>query len=114
MHPLTLVPVTVYVIVPARGVKGTPSVTPLSHTYGTDVVTFKVMAVPSQIVWSSPASIVGSGSTIISRVVIEAHCPTFGVKVYVVVPAVLVETAGDQVPVIAFVDVVGRTGAASP
>ena len=38
-----------------------------------------------------------------------AHNPTVGVKVYVWVPSVVVEiTAGDQVPVIPFVEVVGK------
>jgi predicted peroxiredoxin len=42
-------------------------------------------------------------------VVVVAHNPNVGVKVYVCVPSVVVEiTAGDQVPVIPFVEVVGR------
>jgi hypothetical protein len=42
-------------------------------------------------------------------VVVVAHNPTVGVKVYVCVPIVVVEiTAGDQAPVIPFVEVVGR------
>jgi hypothetical protein len=44
------------------------------------------------------------------RVVLAAHCPEVGVKVYVAVPTAAVLTAGDQVPVIEFVDVVGKTG----
>ena len=47
-------------------------------------------------------------------VVVVAHCPTAGVKVYTVVPAVEVLTvAGFHVPVIAgvFVELVGNTGA---
>jgi hypothetical protein len=43
-------------------------------------------------------------------VVVEAHWPAVGVNVYVAVPRVAVLTAGDQVPVIEFVDVVGKTG----
>ena len=53
-------------------------------------------------------------STVISSVVDEAHCPAFGVKVYVVVPVFAVETAGAHIPEIALVDVVGRTGAVEP
>jgi predicted peroxiredoxin len=42
-------------------------------------------------------------------VVVVAHSPTVGVKVYVCVPSVVVEiTVGDQVPVIPFVEVVGK------
>ena len=39
-------------------------------------------------------------------VVVLAHCPTLGVKVYVVV--VVLFNAGDQVPVTPLVDVVGK------
>lgn len=53
-------------------------------------------------------------STVISRVVDEAHCPAFGVNVYAVVPVFAVETAGDHVPEIALFDVIGRTGAVEP
>jgi hypothetical protein len=38
--------------------------------------------------------------------VVLAHCPNDGVKVYTVVAWVFI--VGDQVPVIPFVDVVGR------
>ena len=49
------------------------------------------------------------GLTVILIVVVVAHNPTVGVKVYVCVPSVVVEiTAGDQVPVIPFVEVVGK------
>jgi hypothetical protein len=50
------------------------------------------------------------------NVVVTAHCPAVGVKVYTVVPATAVLTAGAHVPVIAgmLVDVVGITGAALP
>jgi hypothetical protein len=42
-------------------------------------------------------------------VVVVAHNPTVGVKVYVCVPSVVVEiTAGNQVPVIPFVEVVSK------
>ena len=50
--------------------------------------------------------------TVIFSVVVVAHCPAFGVKVYVVVPAVAVLTAGAQTPTIAgkSFELVGRTG----
>jgi hypothetical protein len=49
---------------------------------------------------------------VISIVVVEAHCPAFGVKVYVVVPvlAVLI-VAGFQVPVIPLLEVAANVGA---
>jgi hypothetical protein len=52
--------------------------------------------------------------TVMLNVVVLAHNPAVGVKVYTVVPAEAVLTAGAQVPVIPFVDVVGNTGAAAP
>ena len=54
---------------------------------------------------------VTGASTVMLRVVEIAHCPALGVKVYVVVPAVAVLTAGLHVPVIPLLDVVGNTGA---
>jgi hypothetical protein len=51
--------------------------------------------------------------TVTSNVVVEPHCPGSGVNVYVP-DAVLLTVAGDQVPVIPFVDVVGRAGATDP
>ena len=45
--------------------------------------------------------------------VVKAHCPAVGVKVYVPV-AVLLTVAGLQVPVIPSFEVRGRTGAAAP
>ena len=47
------------------------------------------------------------------KVVLIAHCPAVGVKVYVAVPAVAVLTVGDHVPEIegVFVELVGNTGA---
>ena len=49
---------------------------------------------------------------VISIVVTLAHWPVFGVKVYVVVPvADVLIVAGDHVPVIPLVDVVGKIGA---
>ena len=50
--------------------------------------------------------------TTIDMVVGAPHAPVVGVKVYVVVPAVLVLiVAGFHVPATPFVDVVGSTGA---
>jgi hypothetical protein len=53
------------------------------------------------------------GLTATVNVVVDAHWPASGVKVYVPL-AVLLTTAGDHVPVIPFVDVVGNVGATSP
>ena len=50
--------------------------------------------------------------TVIVNVAVVAHCPAIGVKVYVVV-AVLFK-AGDQVPVIPFVEVVGNAAKVAP
>ena len=49
---------------------------------------------------------------VIVRVVIVAHCPAVGVKVYVVVAVLLM--AGLQEPVMPFVDVVGNAGIEAP
>jgi hypothetical protein len=56
---------------------------------------------------------VTDGVTVISIVTdAVAHCPAFGVKVYVVVPAVVVLiAAGLQVPVMPLFDVAGKAGA---
>jgi hypothetical protein len=53
------------------------------------------------------------GVTVTLSVAVEAHCPLFGVKVYVPL-AVLSITAGDHVPVIPFKEVVGKVGAVVP
>jgi len=50
--------------------------------------------------------------TVITIVLVVAHCPAFGVKVYVVVAVLLI--AGDHVPVIPFVEVVGSAANAAP
>ena len=44
--------------------------------------------------------------------VVVAHCPAVGVKVYVVV--IVLSNAGDHVPVIPLFDVVGKAAKASP
>ena len=50
------------------------------------------------------------GFTVTVNVVVVAHSPAFGVKVYVPL-AVLLTVAGLQVPLMPFVDRVGKTGA---
>lgn len=55
---------------------------------------------------------VGRARMVTSIVVVEAHCPVFGVKVKVNVPGVdVLIVAGFHVPEIPLVDVVGNTGA---
>ncbi len=55
------------------------------------------------------------GSTVMLRVVVVAHCPTFGVNVYTVVPGVAVLTGESHVPVIGveLVELVGNIGVAA-
>jgi hypothetical protein len=53
------------------------------------------------------------GLTVTSIVVVVAHWPASGVNVYVPL-AVLLTAAGDQVPVMPLVDVVGNVGATEP
>ena len=68
----------------------------------------------------SPLQISATGSnvgvtmafTVMVKVSVVAHCPAVGVKVYVVV--VVLSNAGDHVPVIPFVDVVGNAERLSP
>jgi hypothetical protein len=50
--------------------------------------------------------------TVIVNVVVVAHCPTVGVKVYRVVAMLLI--AGDHVPLIPFVEVVGNAANTAP
>ena len=52
------------------------------------------------------------GLTVIVKVAVVAHWPAAGVKVYVVVVVLLI--AGAHVPVIPFVDVVGRAERGAP
>jgi hypothetical protein len=44
---------------------------------------------------------------------LEAHCSGLGVKVYVVV-VVLSMVAGDQVPVLLFIEIAGKAGTVCP
>jgi hypothetical protein len=52
------------------------------------------------------------GVIVIVSVVVVAHCPAVGVKVYVVVTVLLI--AGDQVPVMPFWELVGKAGIEAP
>jgi hypothetical protein len=52
------------------------------------------------------------GLTVIIKVVVVAHCPAFGVKVYVVVAVLF--NAGAQVPVMPLVDVTGNGASVAP
>jgi hypothetical protein len=56
---------------------------------------------------------VATAFTVTDKLAVLAQSPTVGVKVYVPL-AVLLTVAGLQVPVIPFVDVVGKTGAVAP
>ena len=67
---------------------------------------------PEQIAATAANVGVINGLTVIVSVVVTAHCPAVGVKVYVVV-AVLFK-AGAQVPLMPFVDVVGIAASGSP
>ena len=55
---------------------------------------------------------VDCGFTVTVNVVVAAHCPAFGVKVYVVVAVLL--SAGAQVPVIPSLEVVGSAFNVAP
>jgi Flp pilus assembly pilin Flp len=52
------------------------------------------------------------GLTVIVKVVVLAHCPAVGVNVYVVV--VVLSKAGDQVPVMPLLEVVGSADKVAP
>ena len=52
------------------------------------------------------------GLTVIVIVAVVAHCPAVGVKVYVVV--VVLSKAGDQVPVMPLLDVIGNGDKVAP
>ena len=55
---------------------------------------------------------VTAGFTKMVKVWVVAHWPAFGVKVYVVVAALLI--AGDHVPIMLLRDVVGNSASGSP
>ena len=67
---------------------------------------------PEQIAATAEKIGVTFGVTVMLSVVIVAHCPAVGVKVYVVVAVLLI--AGDQVPVILFVELVANGGIVAP
>jgi hypothetical protein len=77
-----------------------------------EVVGNAVSVAPEQI--GATAANVGVifGLTVIVNVAVVAHCPGSGVKVYVVV--VVLSNAGDQVPVIPLVEVVGSGAKVAP
>jgi hypothetical protein len=77
-----------------------------------EVVGKAVKAVPSHTAGTAVNVGVTFGLTVMVIVVVVAHCPTAGVKVYVVVAAVF--KAGDQVPVIPLLEVVGKAANAPP
>jgi len=77
-----------------------------------DVVGRAANVVPEHIGATAAKAGVMAGFTVMVSVVVTAHCPAVGVKVYVVV-AVLFST-GDQVPVMPLVDVVGRAANVPP
>jgi len=77
-----------------------------------DVVGKADKVAPEQIGATAANVGVTFGLTVMVKVVVVAHCPAFGVKVYVVVAVLL--SAGAQVPVIPLVDVVGKADKAAP
>jgi hypothetical protein len=76
-------------------------------------VASKTVVVFSQIFLSTPILIIGFGKTNMDTGNVVAHCPPFGVNVYIP-EIVLLTTAGDQVPITPLVDVVGKVGAVVP
>ena len=77
-----------------------------------DVVGSAFNVVPEQIGATAVNVGVMFGLTTIVNVVVVAHCPAVGVKVYVVVAVLF--SAGDQVPVIPSLDVVGNAASVAP
>ena len=77
-----------------------------------DVVGNGVNAAPEQIAATGVNVGVTFALTVIVSVVVVAHCPAVGVNVYVVV--VVLSNAGDQVPVIPLLDVVGNAANTAP
>jgi hypothetical protein len=69
--------------------------------------------VPEQIDGTAVKVGVTIGFTVTVNIAAVAHCPASGVNVYVPLK-VLLTTAGDQVPVMPLIDVVGNTGAVVP
>ena len=106
---------------PASGVKVYVPLTVLLTTAGDQVPVMPLSDVVGNVGATEPEQIgataakvgVTLGFTVTDNVVVVAHWPASGVKVYVPL-AVLLTTAGSQVPVIPFVDVVGNVGATVP
>lgn len=90
---------------------------------GLQVPVIPLVEVPGSVPGAAPAqygpSVVKVGVipelTVTIMVVVVAHCPAAGVKVYVLVPAVVVlMAAGLQVPVIPLVEVPGSVPGVAP
>ena len=77
-----------------------------------DVVGNAVKASPEHMGDTAVKAGVVLGFTVMVNVVVLAHCPAVGVNVYVVVAVLF--NAGDQVPVIPLLEVVGNAANASP
>ena len=77
-----------------------------------DVVGNAVKVAPEQIGATAVNVGVTCGLTVMVKVVVVAHCPAVGVKVYVVVAVLF--NAGAQVPVIPLFDVVGNAANVAP
>ena len=100
--------VNVYVVVAVLSSAGVHvPVTPLLDVVGNGANT-----APEQMGATALKVVVIFGLTTIVNVVVVAHCPAVGVKVYVVV-AVLFK-AGAQIPVILLLDVVGNAVSVAP
>ena len=77
-----------------------------------DVVGKAAKVAPEQIGATAVKVGVTCGLTVMVKVVVVAHCPALGVKVYVVVAVLL--SAGAHVPVIPLFDVVGNAVRVAP
>jgi hypothetical protein len=77
-----------------------------------EVVGNAVIAAPEQYGPTAANAGVTLGVMVIDNVVVVAHCPAVGVKVYVVVAVLFI--AGAHVPVIPLVDVVGKAVTVAP
>ena len=77
-----------------------------------DVVGNAVRVAPAQIGETAVKVGVTCGLTVMVKVVVVAHCPALGIKVYVVVAELL--SAGAHVPEIPLFDVVGKAAKVAP
>jgi len=77
-----------------------------------DVVGRAESVAPEQMAATGVKVGVTFGLTVMVNVVVVAHCPAIGVKVYVVVAVLF--SAGAQVPVMPLLDVVGRAERVAP